>query len=75
MVSISYAFRLGKTTVSHIIRETSQAIWKNLKNRSFSELNQPYWTKIASEFEDLWQLPLCIGAVDGKHIIIQVYYF
>ncbi|KAK9754665.1 hypothetical protein QE152_g1113 [Popillia japonica] len=34
MISISYAFRLGKTTVSHV-------------------------------------LPLCIGPIDGKDVIIQ----
>lgn len=30
------------------------------------------WLKIAAEFEDKWQFPHCLGAVDGKHIKIII---
>lgn len=29
------------------------------------------WLKIAKGFEDKWNFPNCIGALDGKHIQIQ----
>jgi hypothetical protein len=29
------------------------------------------WKQIADQFETLWQFPMCIGAIDGKHISIQ----
>ena len=29
------------------------------------------WKSIASEFESQWNYPHCIGAVDGKHVIIK----
>ena len=29
------------------------------------------WTTIANRFETLWNFPNCIGAVDGKHIVMQ----
>ena len=29
------------------------------------------WLKIALEFEEKLQFPNCIGAVDGKHLVIQ----
>ena len=29
------------------------------------------WMSIASDFESLWHFPHCLGAVDGKHILIK----
>ena len=30
------------------------------------------WIRIEHEFNQYWQFPNCIGALDGKHIIITV---
>lgn len=29
------------------------------------------WLEIAKSFEDTWQFPHCLGAIDGKHINVQ----
>lgn len=29
------------------------------------------WTNVAKQFEDIWNFPNCIGAIDGKHVILQ----
>lgn len=29
------------------------------------------WEKISTVFEDRWNFPHCIGALDGKHVTIQ----
>ena len=29
------------------------------------------WLRVAKEFEEEWNFPTCIGALDGKHIMIE----
>ncbi|KAL6416941.1 hypothetical protein ACFW04_014772 [Cataglyphis niger] len=31
------------------------------------------WTRISNNFLELWNLPNCVGAIDGKHIMIQTF--
>lgn len=72
MPSISFAFRVGLNTVSKIVSEICAAIWEVLSIQVFPEIDKNLWKKKAEEFETLWNFPHCIGAIDGKHIEIQV---
>ena len=64
---------MGRSTLCNIVRESSQAIWIAL---------QPIYvrapgsaavrTAISTKFQELWNFPNCVGAIDGKHITIQV---
>lgn len=72
MVSLSYAFRIAPQTVSRIILETCYAIWDCLAKDFLKAPTEEEWKKKAGEFERQWNFPHCIGALDGKHIIIQV---
>lgn len=29
------------------------------------------WLEIAREFDELWNFPNCVGAIDGKHIVMR----
>lgn len=71
MTSMAYAYRIGKSTVSQIISETCDALWEVLQDELF-EPSSENWKKIAAEFDDYWQFPHCIGAIDGKHVAISV---
>ncbi|KAF0697247.1 protein ANTAGONIST OF LIKE HETEROCHROMATIN PROTEIN 1-like, partial [Aphis craccivora] len=33
--------------------------------------NSEQWLKICQEFNEEWNFPHCLGAIDGKHIVIQ----
>ena len=70
--SLSFSYRIGKATVSKFVSETSLAIYNSLK--------QPYlkppsskeeWLSIWSGFEDSWNFPHCLRAIDRKHIRIE----
>lgn len=69
MVSLSYQFRMGKSTVSNIIFETCTVLWNKLR---ISVLKLPTNKEIARGFEHERNFPNCIGAIDGKHISIKV---
>ena len=66
-VSISFSYRIGRSTLCKIVRETCDALWKSL---------QPLYVKapatdVSDQFDCMWNFPHCIGAIDGKHITIQ----
>lgn len=69
--SLQYQFRISASTLSLIIPEVCDAIFKVLQDdymRCPSTSDE--WLRIAEIFKDRWQLPHCLGAVDGKHIKI-----
>ncbi|XP_018360010.1 PREDICTED: uncharacterized protein LOC108759188, partial [Trachymyrmex cornetzi] len=71
MASISYALRIGVSTVSKIISETCAALWITLHESVMPVPNEESWLRIANEFERKWNFLYCLGAIDGKHIVIQ----
>ena len=70
--SMSFSYRIGRTTVSNIIHETCPAIWEAVSEEYLRPpTSYEKWKNIAEEFLKLWNFPHCIGAIDGKHIAIQ----
>lgn len=71
--TISGSYRISRSSISRIIRETTQALWDVLLEQDFLEIpkTENDWRKIAADFEELWNFPHCLGAIDGKHISMQ----
>lgn len=70
--SLSFSYRVGRTTVSRIVSETSLAIYNALKDPYLKNPSSTEeWLSISLGFEDTWNFPHCIGAIDGKHIRIE----
>ena len=70
--SLSFAFRIGTATVSNIISETCIAIKEELGTKFLRPPRFPSdWLEISRDFEDFWDMPNVIGALDGKHIQIE----
>ncbi|XP_040194667.1 protein ALP1-like [Rana temporaria] len=68
--SLHYAFRIGKSTASYIIRDTCSAIWEVLHEVVFKKPTAQEWAQIAEVFWQRCNFPNCVGAIDGKHIRI-----
>ena len=69
--TLATAFRMSKAIVSKIISETCTILWEELQKDYMPTPTTEQWHKQAKDFENLWQFPNCVGAVDGKHINIQ----
>ena len=70
--SQAFNFRLGKSTVCNIIKETCSGIWNSLCTTYLKAPKSEHeWKEIANEMFTQWNFPNCIGALDGKHIAIE----
>ena len=71
--TIGASYRISTASVSRIVKETCNALWTVLKSKSL--INAPAtsneWKTISEQFEKKWNFPNCLGAIDGKHVIIQ----
>ena len=70
--SQSFNFRIGKSTICHIIQETCIGIWNALSDVYLKcPSSSSDWEGIANEMFEEWNFPHCIGALDGKHVMIE----
>ena len=70
--SLSFQFRIGKSTVSQIVMEVCDAIYQVLGRQHLKTPNTvENWREIATLFYYKWNIPNNIGAIDGKRILIQ----
>ncbi|XP_048036196.1 protein ALP1-like [Megalobrama amblycephala] len=70
--SLSFQYRIGRSTISEIVMETCQALYDVLKDDHLkTPTTETEWREVAMRFQNKWQFPNCLGAIDGKHIYIQ----
>lgn len=65
-------YRIGKSTVAEIIPEVCDALWAKLQPLYMPTPTENDWLEVAAGFQQRWQFSNCIGALDGKHVVIQV---
>ena len=72
-VTIAASYRMSPAVVGRIINETCHLLWTVLNSKGY--IKHPStgqeWESIAKEFSEVWNFPNCIGAIDGKHIVMQ----
>ena len=74
-ISLSLQYRIGRQTISKIIPETCRAIYNVVVSIYVNTpSSQEDWLAISQQFEDRWNLPHIVVALDGKHIRIPLYF-
>ena len=69
--SLSFNYRIGHSTVTSILKEVPQKIFEVLGPLSLQlPQNEERWKGLARDFWEIWNFPLCLGAIDGKHCVI-----
>ena len=66
--SLHFQFRISRPAISYTVTEVCQAIPKKLGP---SYLKVPSSEQERLQFEEKWNFPNCLGAIDGKHITLQ----
>ncbi|XP_036143374.1 protein ALP1-like [Monomorium pharaonis] len=70
--SLSLSFRLGQSTISGIIRDTCSALIRVLQVDYLKfPCSEEEWRVVATDFGERWNFFNCIGALDGKHVLID----
>ena len=71
-ISLFFSFRVGAATVCQIVREACIVIWNVLMEEYvMAPATEDDWKSISAQFSQLWNFPNCLGAIDGKHVVIQ----
>ena len=72
-VTISTSYRHSPPTIGRIVQDVCRAIWNALRERGILKIpsSKTEWLDIARDFENRWNFPHCLGAIDGKHVVIQ----
>ena len=69
--SLYARYKCGLSSISKFVPETCRIIWKVLRPTYMPKVKEEVWKENAQGFEHRWNFPNCLGAIDGKHVVIQ----
>ena len=72
-ITIAASYRISPAFVGRVINETCGLLWKTLIEKGYLKhpSTEREWKAIVKEFEQYCNFPNCIGALDGKHVVMQ----
>lgn len=64
-------YRISRSSTSKIIMETCKIIYEELAKTEFPKFSEQFWMNTAISYHTNWNMPHCLGSIDGKHIRIK----
>lgn len=64
-------YRISTAASHKILLETCKAIYEELAPTEFMKYSKEKWTDVADTYYTRWNMPNCLGAVDGKHVKLK----
>lgn len=61
---------MGCSTISTLVKSTVELLWNELQPLHMPTPTEEMFVEISKKFNEVWNFPNCIGAIDGKHIRI-----
>ena len=72
--TLQYAFRVARLTINRLVPEVCDAIIRAYQDEVMTCPTSPEdWLEVESIFRWRWNIPHALGALDGKHIPINVH--
>ena len=63
---------MGKSTICVLVRDVCSTIWEALSPEYVRmPFNAAEWLSVSRQYEQVWNFPNCLGAIDGKHVVMQ----
>ncbi|XP_043247587.1 protein ALP1-like [Amphibalanus amphitrite] len=69
--ALAPTYRLGERTVRAIVWDTCAAIVAVLGPEVLPAPTEATWRRSEAAFNQLWDFPNCVAAIDGKHVLIK----
>ena len=69
--ALAPTYRLAEPTCRAIVYDTCRAIIEELGPQYLPPPTTATWTASEAGYRSLWDFPNCVGALDGKHVVMQ----
>lgn len=69
--SLMYLFKISKQSISKIVPVVCGALVSALSEYVKTPSNSQEWELVSTGFKNKWQFDHCLGALDGKHVVVQ----
>ncbi|KAM7300574.1 uncharacterized protein ISCGN_016185 [Ixodes scapularis] len=69
---VTFNFLVGRSTACRVVSDVCDALWDILQPVYLTcPQTADEWLRVAADFEERWNFPHSLGAIDGKHVTVE----